>query len=412
LTPPLKEPGSARAVDQRIPEGAGGFLTPGKRLVLLGLQARVVASFLTTGGKCHFVPGQNRKTRFPPASPTRIVKVVDSSPQSGDLALSVETATSPLIPAATAPASEIPPSLLHELWTTANAHSCGLTHDEFGEALTALGTRFHHNCPPQTHPDAAQRTVFYRSLHLPELALTVACARGREVAWEQFLARYRTPLLQAAIAITGSATLGHDLADSLYAELYGLREQDGQRRSPLSSYSGRGSLLGWLRTTLAQRHVDHHRRAHRESPLDDLDPPAATAPPLPIPATHTRLAAAVATTLSLRTPEERFLLAAYYLDRQTLQQIGHTLHVHEATISRRLKSLTADIRKQLLKNLQRAGLDKRSAQEALGADPRDLKINLHTLLQTSQSPPFSVRGSPKTAAPPSTETPNAASDSL
>lgn len=309
------------------------------------------------------------------------------------------------------------PDLLFELWTNAEGHSCGLSQDEFGEALSEVGARFHYNCPPHVRPDASQRAAFYRGLHLSEFALATGCAQGSEVAWERFIALYRAPLLQAAIAITGSATVGHDLADSLYAELYGMRERDGQRRSPLASYSGRGSLLGWLRTTLAQRHVDHHRRTYREAPLDldHVDPLAASPAPDPTLADTARLTQAVADTLRARSPEDRFLLAAYFLDRQTLQQIGQTLHVHEATISRRLKSLTADVRKDLLKNLQRTGLDKRAAQEALGVDPRDLEINLRALLQTSQSPPFSVRAGPEEAAsPPSilSPAPDAASDSL
>ncbi len=44
--------------------------------------------------------------------------------------------------------------------------------------------------------------------------------------------------------------------------------------------------------------------------------------------------------------------------------------------------------KQLLRNLQSGGLSKRAAEEALGADPRDVNINLRTLLQYSQSEPF------------------------
>jgi RNA polymerase sigma-70 factor (ECF subfamily) len=197
---------------------------------------------------------------------------------------------------------------------------------------------------------------------------------------------YRAPLTRAAIAITGSATRGHDLADSLYSELFGLTERDGERRSPLASYSGRGSLLGWLRTTLAQRHIDHHRRTHRETPLDTHEP---AAPVAETPIQVTQLSAAVSRTLQALPAEDRFLLSAYFLDQQTLLTIGRLLKVHEATISRRLKRLTSDLRKRLLRNLQAAGLSKRAAEEALGTDPRDLEINLRTLLQTSQSQPFS-----------------------
>jgi RNA polymerase sigma-70 factor (ECF subfamily) len=234
-------------------------------------------------------------------------------------------------------------------------------------------------------------------LRLPEFALAQACALGREAAWERFLGLYRGPLTQAAIAITGSGTLGHDLADSLYAELFGLGGASSQsegmaRRSPLASYSGRGSLLGWLRSTLAQRHIDHHRRTRRETSLEAVEETQPIAAPLasvaPLPDELDRLAQAVARSLATLAPEDRFLLSAYFLDRQTLLQIARLLRVHEATVSRKLKRLTAELRKQLLRELQAGGLSKRGSEEALGADPRDLEINLRGLLQTSQSPPF------------------------
>ena len=229
----------------------------------------------------------------------------------------------------------------------------------------------------------------FRSLRLSELALAHSCVLGREAAWQRFLNSYRSPLTQAATAITGSASAGHELADSLYAELYGLRERDGQRRSPLASYSGRGSLLGWLRTTLAQRQVDHHRRTRREAPLDNVDPPAAEALSSPASAELGRLKEAVSLSLRALPTEDRFMLSAYFLDRQSLLEIARVIRVHEATISRRLKRVVADLRKQLVQHLQAGGLSKRAAEEALGADPRDIELNLRALLQTSQGPPFS-----------------------
>jgi RNA polymerase sigma-70 factor (ECF subfamily) len=291
----------------------------------------------------------------------------------------------------------LPLSLAHELWRTAEAESCGLSLEEFCAVLAGVGTKVNHGLPSGMIPDPSQMAVFFRSLHLPELALAHACALGREVAWEIFLGRYRASLVQMAISITGSAMLGQDLADSLYAELYGLRVTEGERRSPLASYSGRGSLQGWLRATLVQRSRDHHRRTHRETPLDDLESaaPAATE----IPAELARLTGAVARTLGEVGAEDRFLLAAYYLDRQTLLQIAQTIHVHEATISRRLKRLADTMRKQLLKNLIADGLSKAAAEEALGADPRDIEINLRGLLQTSQIATFSNKRAPdKTAS--------------
>jgi RNA polymerase sigma-70 factor, ECF subfamily len=326
------------------------------------------------------------------------VNIVDTASQPGDLVLPAlaEHEDAPLTTASTLLAG-LPPALSHELWATAEAHTCDLTEEEFATILTTIGTKHNYGAPPATHPDAAQKIAFLRSLRLPELALAQACALGREPAWQRFIDTYRASLTQAAIAITGSATLGHDLADSLYSELYGLREQAGERRSPLASYSGRGSLLGWLRTTLAQRHVDHHRRTHRETPLDTLDAPAPTPTTPPNSAELQHLTHAVARTLQTLPSEDRFLLSSYFLDRQTLLQISRILNVHEATISRRLKRLTSDLRKQLLHNLQSGGLSQRAAEEALGNDPRDLEINLRTLLQTSQADTFSNKTSATTA---------------
>jgi len=329
-----------------------------------------------------------------------ILKVVDTvSSQSGDLVLPLPNAQEST--AVSHPASLIsglPLDLLQELWLASEGESCGLTLEEFGTILRSVGTKLNYGFPSGTHSDSTQKAAFFGSLRLSELALAHSCALGREVAWQRFVDLYRASLIQAAIAITGSATLGHELADSLYSELYGLRQVDGQRTSPLSSYSGRGSLLGWLRTTLAQRHVDHHRRSHRETSLDTLDVPAPESSSSPIPAELGRLTQAVERTLQNLPSEDRFLLASYFLDRQTLLQIAQILHVHEATISRRLKRLVADLRKQLLHHLQSGGLSKRAAEEALGNDPRDVEINLRTLLQTSQTSSFSDKASSPTAA--------------
>jgi RNA polymerase sigma-70 factor (ECF subfamily) len=322
-----------------------------------------------------------------------------ASSQPGDLVLPLPTAQSSTAASPAPRLSSLPLGLIQDLWLAAEAETCGLTLDEFSVALAAVGAKFNHGLPPAALPDSAQKAAFFHSLHLPELALAHACALGREVAWQRFLRLYRASLTQAAIAIAGSATLGHDLAESLYAELYGLRQVEGVRQSPLASYSGRGSLLGWLRTTLAQRHVDHHRRTYREAPLDTLDSPAPEPVPSPIPAELAHLTHALARTLQRLAAEDRFLLAAYFLDRHTLLQIARILRVHEATVSRRLKRLVADLRKQLLDNLQSGGLSRRAAEEALGADPRDLEINLRALLQTSQSAAFSDKTAP---APPAT----------
>ncbi len=265
--------------------------------------------------------------------------------------------------------------LLDELWRTSEAEACGLLRPEFDQILLRIGIARNFGLASGLASQATEeeQAAYFQSLRLSDLVLARACARGHERAWERFIALYRQPLLRAGIAITSNESLGRELADGLYAELYGLNIREGERRCPLDSYSGRGSLLGWLRTTLAQRFVDQHRRTHREQALDETTECSspASAPPepgLPLPL----LAVVVEESLERQGPEERFLLASYYLDGRKLHEIAALLGVHEATVSRRLKRVTGAVRKQILRGLERRGLSRRAAEEALATDPRDL----------------------------------------
>ena len=307
------------------------------------------------------------------------VDLVEVSPsQSAGIALS-----SGVVPAPQA-------AFLDEFWRASDAAAYGLTRAEFDEILIGFGAAQNYGHPAGASITAEQQAAYFRALRVNDLVLARACGAGNERAWEHFVAIYHEPLARAAIAITGSETLGRELAGSLYAELYGMKESDGQRKCPLDSYRGRGSLMGWLRTTLAQRFVDHHRRSHREPALDDpdhaFDPPA---PASQEPPEHlAALANAVEDAVARRDADERFLLAAYYLDGRTLLQIAQVLHVHEATVSRKLRRAVEEMRKQVLRNLRQAGLSRRAAEEALGADPRDLDLNWKKLLQYSQANAF------------------------
>jgi RNA polymerase sigma-70 factor (ECF subfamily) len=317
------------------------------------------------------------------------LQIVDTaSPHSADLTLSLPS-SQPVVAEELPCPPQIPAALFEELWLASRAETVQLSRSEFAAKLTTVGTKRNHGLPTAALPSAVDVASFLRALHLPDLALAHACALGREVAWERFLSLYRAPLTEAAIAITGSPTLGHDLADSLHSQLFGLTERDGQRRSPLESYSGRGTLMGWLRTTLVQRHIDHYRHTRRESRLEAQDPPAPPTTETPSPVITQKLQIAIEDTLRALSAEDRFLLSSYFLDQRTLRQIAQLLRVHEATVSRKLNRLTVELRKRLLKSLQTSGLSRRGAEEALGTDPRDLSLNLRSLLQTPRSRPFS-----------------------
>jgi len=289
--------------------------------------------------------------------------------------------------------------LIDELWREADASSVGLTRDELARVLSSIGLKHNYGLAPAIAATPSQIATFWRGLQLKDLALAHACALGRDAAWQEFIARFRNALTQSAISITGSAAMGEELAASLYAELFGLTERGEQRRSPLAYYSGRGSLKGFLRATLAQRNVDHLRRTSRETPITHDQVATVSPSPTPTPILLGRLAKALAAILGSLPSDERFLLSAWYLDRRTLLDISRILRVHEATVSRRLQRLTERLHKDLLKNLQGSGMSNAAAQEALGTDPRDLDLNLRTLLQTSQDGAFLRQGPSESERP-------------
>jgi RNA polymerase sigma-70 factor (ECF subfamily) len=276
----------------------------------------------------------------------------------------------------------LPEALARELWRNAGAELVALTEAEFAEALEVIGETNNFGLDPETQASEKEREAFWRNLHLEELAMARGCALGREAAWQRFLAQYREPLTRIAVDMTGAVSSGEELANSLYSELFGLTEREGKRWSPLFRYSGRGSLMGWLRAVLAQRRVDLYRRTRRETPLDEIEPATPPAEPVDLERLE-HLRPALESAIATLTAEERFLLSAYYLDTHTLHEVSRVLQVHEATVSRKLKRATEHVRKQLLKALVARGLSRRAAGETLGTDPRDVDINLRKLLQNA-----------------------------
>ena len=75
------------------------------------------------------------------------------------------------------------------------------------------------------------------------------------------------PLLYRAADALDPGGGARDLADSLYADLFGIGDHAGERQSLFRYFHGRSSLTTWLRAVLAQRHVDR-LRTHRR--LDAL----------------------------------------------------------------------------------------------------------------------------------------------
>jgi RNA polymerase sigma factor (sigma-70 family) len=180
------------------------------------------------------------------------------------------------------------------------------------------------------------------------------CATGDERAWERFVREYRPLLYRAADALdrTGGA---REIADSLYAELYGIKDGAGPRQSLFRYYEGRSSLATWLRAVLAQRYVDRVRVTRRTGPLPENTDGAAAPPPDPDPDRDRYVAlvrSALACAVSQLDPRDRLRLSSYYVQELTLAQIGRLMRESEATASRHLARTRRDIRAHVERHLR------------------------------------------------------------
>ncbi len=217
-------------------------------------------------------------------------------------------------------------------------------------------------------PQAGAKEVgaFIDALHADELVLVVACERGDSAAWDDLVGQYRATVLSAARSASAGESEAEELAGSVWAELYGLRERaDGRPAGKLAYYSGCGSLGGWLRAVVGQLGIDRHRRTSRlvqteepsefdraaaESheqdgwrPAPALDPESALAESEASRTVEEALAGA----LGGLDAEDRLLVRLYYFDGLKLKEAGAVLGVHEATASRRLTRIHAEVRRRV-----------------------------------------------------------------
>ena len=282
---------------------------------------------------------------------------------------------------AEAPASEpVAPRLARELFDRSGGAAYGLSLEQFSAILQNVVSR----TEGMSGSSAQQIGIFLSSLKLDELALAHGCAAGNQHAWDVFLTKYRESIYQSARSITRNETTGRDLADSLYAELYGLGPEE-DRRSKLALYSGRGSLAGWLRMVLAQSYINQIRAGKRLVSIEEEEEehgkqfPAASVEAARTP--DSRIKDVTDEVLTNLSAEERFLLSSYFLDGRRLAEIGRTLGVHESTISRKMEKLLAEVRKRIRKGLERRGMSRRQADEALETDVRDLELDVAARLR-------------------------------
>lgn len=209
---------------------------------------------------------------------------------------------------------------------------------------------------------------FIEALNIDDLCLIVACERGDESAWGDLVAKFDPAVKHAARSVTSNTEDADDLAGSIWAELYGLKQtEDGKAKGKLAYYSGRGSLAGWLRAVVSQLAIDQHRKIARfvqveedrefenlaqDSSTKDGNKNVLHSPENPEDMLATNesrkdVSAALRQAFTELEAQDRLMLKLYYFDNLKLKDIGVTLGFHEATASRKLVRVQGELRKSV-----------------------------------------------------------------
>lgn len=249
-------------------------------------------------------------------------------------------------------------------------------------------------------PEHADIVTFVQEIRADDLCLIVACERGDEKAWEDLVANFDSTVRSAARKMSSNNEDAEDLASSIWAELYGLRQDaQGNKKSKLAYYSGRGSLAGWLRAVVSQLAVDQFRKqskfvqieedrefenlaseaahgdnnhfgSHTETPEDLLTEKQ----------TSSDVSVALAAAVAELEAEDRLILKLYYFDDLKLKDIAATFGYHEATASRKLTRIQTEIRKSVEKQLRtRHGWTDSEVKRHLSDAAASLGVNLETM---------------------------------
>jgi RNA polymerase sigma factor (sigma-70 family) len=249
-----------------------------------------------------------------------------------------------------------------------------------------------------------QVSNYLSALHLEDFALACGCMEGNEAAWEFFVHEYRGYLRRCAGTMLrrgAESAEARELADSLFAELYGLADARRGTASLLRYFHGRSSLKTWLRAVLAQRHVDGIRAARRLEALEEEDGTVrhaaeqgadasgsgngsgknsggslsnsrqAVVGPLAVPADPYRekylglFCGALQGALGELAAEDHRRVCLYYAEGKRLAEVGRICGEHESSVSRNLERIRRELRERVAETLRHAEGGLSDAQIAL-----------------------------------------------
>jgi len=247
-------------------------------------------------------------------------------------------------------------------------------------------------------------SAFVDELRADDLCLILACERGDEKAWEDLVTNFDATVKSAARKISANNEDAEDLASGIWAELYGLRQDaDGNKKSKLAYYSGRGSLAGWLRAVCSQLAIDQFRKQSKFVQIEEtrefenlaeessnhsghdqvLHHAASPEDLLTEKRTSDDVAKALSTAVSGLDDEDRLIVKLYYFDDLKLKDIAATFGYHEATASRKLVRIQNDIRKAVEKELRKThGWSDTEVKRHLSETAAKLGLSLEKMFAT------------------------------
>jgi len=247
---------------------------------------------------------------------------------------------------------------IDRLYSISNAPAWRVSRSIFATALLkSFERRFGADAVAVNRKDAV---CFLDSIHAADLALAIGCRDGDADAWRHLVSTYRAPVDAFARAVLGNSSRASEIADSLWADLYGLRSSDGDRRSPLEHYGGRSSLLSWMRVVVTRLEADRWRATRRMEPLDDdrernssLTVNGTDSPDPYRAELLEALERSISAALNQLSPDDRLRLSYYYVQDLTLAQTAGLLGEHESSASRNLARARTAIRDCVTRTLRR-----------------------------------------------------------
>jgi RNA polymerase sigma-70 factor (ECF subfamily) len=217
--------------------------------------------------------------------------------------------------------------------------------------------------------------------HAADLYLACGCAHGDPAA----IAAFERELMPQVALFLDRADALPEFTDELKQQL---RERLLVARAGLlpriGGYTGRGPLGAWLRTATARAAVDLRRARGRPETAEALDLPGVTADPeLAYLKGHyaEELKAAFAEALGKLAPRERNVLALYYLDGVSSQDIGAAYNVDARSVRRWIDQARDDILRATLRHLEaRLKLPRAELERLIGMLQSRLDFSIRTML--------------------------------